>query len=314
MLIGAYLFSLIAGILSVTAAYRIYRKTSLSYLGEYLILIILSNIWGFVIWTLPSLISGLTDSSLESADRFIILSIIKWFAFPVHVFHAWLLLTFLNRLTENSVTGRLKNTYFITSSIAVVSVLGLLIQNPLSELFRYVSILLTYSFILMEMIILIYFTLRNRNENEPLNRLVYRFSGSGLLFYILYLGISSGFSVLKITGLKSSLMLNLSAYCATFFVPLLFVYSHFIKDQKYMQKKRITDDDLKSVLKAHKLPPREEEIVILIFRGLSNKEIEDKLFISHQTVKNYISGIYRKLGVKSRLDLMNFIRSTVEYM
>ena len=51
------------------------------------------------------------------------------------------------------------------------------------------------------------------------------------------------------------------------------------------------------------LTSREAEIVGLVMRGFSNKEIEAKLFISLETVKKHLSSIYRKLGVKNRLQL-----------
>lgn len=51
------------------------------------------------------------------------------------------------------------------------------------------------------------------------------------------------------------------------------------------------------------LTPREAEIVGLVMRGFSNKEIEAGLFISLETVKKHLSSIYRKLGVKNRLQL-----------
>ncbi|MFD2169746.1 response regulator [Tumebacillus lipolyticus] len=49
-----------------------------------------------------------------------------------------------------------------------------------------------------------------------------------------------------------------------------------------------------------KLSPREHEVLTTLVKGLSNKEIAERLFISETTVKLHISNIYRKLGVKSR--------------
>ncbi len=48
------------------------------------------------------------------------------------------------------------------------------------------------------------------------------------------------------------------------------------------------------------LSPREMEILHTITRGLSNKEIAYTLGISHQTVKNHITSILRKLDVEDR--------------
>ncbi|MFW5941584.1 MAG: response regulator [Chloroflexota bacterium] len=48
------------------------------------------------------------------------------------------------------------------------------------------------------------------------------------------------------------------------------------------------------------LSPREMEILEHVTRGMSNKEIAFKLGISHQTVKNHMTSILRKLRVDDR--------------
>jgi len=52
---------------------------------------------------------------------------------------------------------------------------------------------------------------------------------------------------------------------------------------------------------------REKEIIEMILRGMSNKEIEQKLFISPHTVKNHIYHIFQKLNISSRGQLTNII-------
>ncbi len=48
------------------------------------------------------------------------------------------------------------------------------------------------------------------------------------------------------------------------------------------------------------LSPREMEILELVVRGMSNKEVAYYLGISHQTVKNHMTAILSKLGVADR--------------
>lgn len=48
------------------------------------------------------------------------------------------------------------------------------------------------------------------------------------------------------------------------------------------------------------LSPREVEVLDLIVRGLSNKEIAYDLKISEETAKNHIKHIFEKLGVRDR--------------
>ena len=52
-----------------------------------------------------------------------------------------------------------------------------------------------------------------------------------------------------------------------------------------------------------------KEIIHLLLKGKSNKEIEDELFISIHTVRNHIYNIYKKFGIKNRVELVNFVRN-----
>jgi DNA-binding CsgD family transcriptional regulator len=56
------------------------------------------------------------------------------------------------------------------------------------------------------------------------------------------------------------------------------------------------------------LTAREREIIELIGGGRSNQEIADRLFVSLATVKDHNHNIFRKTGVRSRLELANLFR------
>lgn len=53
-----------------------------------------------------------------------------------------------------------------------------------------------------------------------------------------------------------------------------------------------------------RLTRREEEVLDLLLMRHSNDEIADRLVVSRQTVKNYVSRVYRKTGVSSRGELL----------
>ena len=56
-------------------------------------------------------------------------------------------------------------------------------------------------------------------------------------------------------------------------------------------------------LKHESLSPRENEILIHVAQGLSNKEISERLFITEGTVRNALSVILEKLQVRDRTQL-----------
>jgi DNA-binding CsgD family transcriptional regulator len=51
-----------------------------------------------------------------------------------------------------------------------------------------------------------------------------------------------------------------------------------------------------------KLSIREKEILDLLIQGKLNKEIASLLFISEETVKKHLKNVYRKLGVRNRVE------------
>lgn len=56
------------------------------------------------------------------------------------------------------------------------------------------------------------------------------------------------------------------------------------------------------------ITPREREIISLISAGSTNQEVADRLFISQATVKDHNYNIFRKMGVRNRVELVNLLR------
>jgi len=56
------------------------------------------------------------------------------------------------------------------------------------------------------------------------------------------------------------------------------------------------------------LSTREHEVLQKLAEGLIYKEIGEKLFISHETVKQHIKHIYQKLHVQNKVEALNMLR------
>lgn len=61
---------------------------------------------------------------------------------------------------------------------------------------------------------------------------------------------------------------------------------------------------------SRKLTPRERELCGLLVEGRTHADIAKRLFISEKTVRNHASNIYTKVGVSSRMELIQAIRAT----
>jgi len=88
--------------------------------------------------------------------------------------------------------------------------------------------------------------------------------------------------------------------------------SRVTEERSKLQKAFRKPEDLENFMKEYHLSSREWEVIELVCDGLTNKEIEDKIFSSLATVKDYLHKIFRKAGVKNRVQLVNFIRNTID--
>ncbi len=94
------------------------------------------------------------------------------------------------------------------------------------------------------------------------------------------------------------------------FFLLFFIFIQWNRSRTERLAARIrTEAAMEQYLNKYDISQREKEIVLLLLKGKSNKEIEDALFIAMGTVKNHIYSIYQKLGVKNRAQLLTMFKN-----
>ena len=90
------------------------------------------------------------------------------------------------------------------------------------------------------------------------------------------------------------------------FIPIFWLKEFFVKYYVDIDSSR-TESILEMLSQEYRISKREREIIELILKGKSNKEIEDILCISFSTVKNHIYNVYQKMGINSRGQLMHMV-------
>jgi len=90
--------------------------------------------------------------------------------------------------------------------------------------------------------------------------------------------------------------------------PLVWISFYFVKPEEIPQLNMPDEQKLDNFNKLYNISAREKEIIELLIKGKTNKEIEAELFISYNTVKNHIYAVFKKTGVNSRAQLINLIQ------
>ena len=69
------------------------------------------------------------------------------------------------------------------------------------------------------------------------------------------------------------------------------------------------EDEAEIAIGDVKLSKRQKQFILMLDRGLSNRDIATELSISEHTVKVHLWRLFRRLGVKSRTQTLHFARS-----
>ena len=81
-------------------------------------------------------------------------------------------------------------------------------------------------------------------------------------------------------------------------------YKFYFSSPISKTEKTLTEDFIKDF----SITKREQEIIIALLAGKSNKELAETLFVSEKTIETHLANIYRKVGVKKRLELFSRLK------
>jgi len=85
----------------------------------------------------------------------------------------------------------------------------------------------------------------------------------------------------------------------------VYIHSHLMA-QLPRNLLRLTTAPSKAAYDMPQLSEREHEVLSLLVKGYTNKEVSEQLYLSPKTVEAYRAKLYNKLGVRTRADLFSF--------
>ncbi len=119
----------------------------------------------------------------------------------------------------------------------------------------------------------------------------------------------AGLQFLIISGLQENTYVLLG-YLLLFFLVnsamgALLVYTGEFPDPAGKNNENLS---FPSFIEKFGITPREEEIIAEIYKGKTNREIAETLFVTVQTIKDHTHRIYQKTGVRNRNQLSSLLR------
>jgi DNA-binding CsgD family transcriptional regulator len=162
-----------------------------------------------------------------------------------------------------------------------------------------ISIELVYFLVFMVVVI---YNLRSRES--PLNKFMLRFMILMMASFVLR-GLLLPFSFVNLWVMAPVILF----YFVSNLLPLLYIKINAELMFKPIHLENPSEHKMLVIFEKYNISKREREIIVHICEGKTNRQIADDLFISLQTVKDHTHRIYSKIGIKSRMHLVQMVNN-----
>ncbi|MPQ34151.1 LuxR family transcriptional regulator [Clostridium estertheticum] len=290
-----YIISLFAGVSSISISYFIYNSNKKKALKFFIAL----NLSFFAIQN--SIALGLYSKYVAQVSSFIPY-LCKFLDFVGTSFSSLLGIFFINYLFGLEITNLKKKIFF---SVFTFQFIGIAIYYLFET--HYIFKFIIHASIILVIIYELYVGLKNYKQvvNKDLKQAIKSFVLITIIFlpfimiesYRPYIRLIKNIELLKMAALPSY-FLTINIF------NLIFVLKYF-NTPSFIANNKLTD----YFKQKYDITEKQSEIIELIIKGLTYKQIAEKLFISSKTVDNHVQNIYKKLNVNSKMQLSYFVRS-----
>lgn len=127
-----------------------------------------------------------------------------------------------------------------------------------------------------------------------------------LIFSLLILALILLFQIGKYTVLSGNLKLEIFVAI----VAIIFFFVGIYLNKKSLHKKQTLSHEIDSKkIEKLEISKREYEVLELISKGYSNKEIAEQLFLTESTIKTHVSNLLVKLNAKRRTQAIEIAKA-----
>jgi len=307
------LIPLLAGAIAIFFSFQLMKRYDLPFVSSYFYYLVFLYIFG----TYGLAGSGILEHLLTrmEVDLKVIHSTRLYTIFlgiPFLVLSKFMLLKSTSEFFGKKISALFTVPYFMVCMAAFV-LYGILIvrltrfdQGDYQVLIHFQHWVFFGFTILMYLIIFLSVFRFSRTMTDHYEKRFIRVLGS---WYLLYMFLSMAtFALVSMHVIVGHIFFFL--FLSWHLIPILFLNLYLAKYHGQTTQVQVDfESKLKAFAEKFEISKREQEVIQLISKGLSNQDISDSLFISLQTVKDHTHRIFVKTGVKNRVQLTNMIRS-----
>lgn len=302
-LIILFAFAMSGGTVTIVLGYQMFKKYKLDYLSSYFLYLVFFIAFGFFGYIVQAVAWEIIKGQAPPSPTLNILTLfLDLAAGPLMIVSFYFFILFSWKLLGKKLAKTFTIIYFSFYSIFMAFIItlffGIIKNRPTFPVGSAVGLLTIY------IALLPVFARLKELKNKDLRNTVKVITIMHLTLFSIYFGISF--------FLKYHYVIAFSYFALHFIInlPPLFYLKNKVVNLHSKQMSQFRDgNQLERILVEHGISKREQEIVHLILQGKSNPEIEDELYISIHTVKNHVSKVYQKFGVKNRLQFTNLLRT-----
>jgi DNA-binding CsgD family transcriptional regulator len=305
--LAANLGSLVVGGIVISAAFRLAWRFRLPVLRHYLGYVTLTVVSGFFDWIMLNMVRLITPRVPEVESNAVYHIFWDLIGFPGAMAAACFLLWTLMGLLKMQLDRRRKA--WIAAPFVVLSFLSfcyatLLTGNLRESLGLLLWNVFLYGLAAFQILIL----------SAALVKVIRLKGGAGAPLRIFILSLLGGYLVWHVVSIVAwawhlSLQLTIIWFFLMLIPPTLALAAHFRAAECGEVLDSPGTENLAPIALKYGLTEREADVLVLLMSGKSYQVIKGEMFLSLQTVKNHVSRIYGKTGVRNRIELANLIRN-----
>lgn len=308
----AYLVLIGVAVTAIMLSLQLYRKYRLKYLFYYLVSIIFSYAFGFLDIVAKYLTQGIFGCAATEVHVINTIDLAFSFIAVPFIAAAWYYLIHMLTAFTGKTFKPLYKIGFFAVQVVLIIVFAVLLKNyaaakgtqspELSETILFIFNTVNRGILIF---VLLAVSISAKTITDPEMRKAARifctvYISVFVLHFLLVHVVTPGGYICRVYPAAEFLM---------HLPPLLYLRRFLDRYYKDHPLHPLKENDLPGFFNKYGITEREQEIIRLILEGKSNREIEDRLYISYTTVKTHIYNIYKKLNIKNRWQLINLMQN-----